>query len=187
MRHPVCLLALGTPSLTIACVTQTDTCQMGWNLICCLVAITSSTTVENEFTHTRAHTHTRGCSTLPIPGHKRHRWALAPISLHLVLSIYLWNCLTWVKKQEETDARLCGLGTCIKERHYVRWISWINQATGYSLSFLLTQVHAGESLRSFYRCPGAHHRLRRMDVVYSGQNGVLEVNEWANARWEFDT
>lgn len=38
-----------------------------------------------------------------------------------------------------------GLGGWIKERYYVQWISWINQASGYSLSFLRTEVCSGEA------------------------------------------
>lgn len=49
------------------------------------------------------------------------------------------------KKHEETDAWVYGLEGCIKERHYVQWISWINQPSGYSLSFLLTEVHTGKA------------------------------------------
>ncbi len=47
------------------------------------------------------------------------------------------------KKQEEKDAWECGLGGWIKERYYIQWIPWIIQASGYSLSFLLTEVYTG--------------------------------------------
>lgn len=73
-----------------------------------------------------------------------------------------------------------GFGGCIKVRHYVQWISWINQPSGYSLCFLLAEVHTGESLRSFLLLPW-HSSQDTMDGLVFWANWC-DGGEWMGKR-----
>lgn len=152
--------------LTIVILHLLNTNRWRWNLIFCLVALTSCT-AENELTHIREkHSVWKAVTS--------HRAVLC-----LVWSIYLWNNLTQVKsKQKHTLSVLAW----IKERHYIRWISWINQASGIPFVFHSLGCMLGEDL---FVCaaPARHSTSCESEDTMEVSDGYFPVNWCDGGEW----
>lgn len=103
-------------------------------------------------------------------------------SLCPIKSFYLWIHVTWAKSTRKQVLQSAVSGDRIKERHFVRCISWINQPPGSSLWFF---THSGvhwEHWRWVHCYTGTHHSswITEKRVVF--RTNWCDGGEWMAKR-----